>query len=139
MSSDEVRAARSDGSTPVKIRVTFPGEGGVTLVGNLYLPENYKPGDRLPGIMVAGTWTSVKEQMAERYARRMAQRGYAALSFDFRNYGESGGEPRQYESARLKSADIQSAAQYLRSRPEVDPERIGGLAVCASASYMALP
>jgi hypothetical protein len=136
--SNDARAARSAGSTPVKNRVTFPGEGGVPLIGNLYLPESYKPGDRLPGVVVAGTWTSVKEQMAERYAKRMAERGYAALSFDFRNYGESGGEPRQYESARLKSEDIQSAARFLRSRPEVDPERIGGLAVCASASYMAL-
>ncbi|MFC7584499.1 hypothetical protein ACFQYP_12715 [Nonomuraea antimicrobica] len=39
---------------------------------------------------MAGTWTSVKELMADRYARRLAQRGYAALSFDFTGFGESG-------------------------------------------------
>ncbi|MEU0406067.1 lysophospholipase, partial [Streptomyces sp. NPDC006197] len=60
-------------------KVTFDSDG-VTLTGNLYLPESVDTPGPLPGIVVAGTWTSVKELMADRYAERLAARGYAALS-----------------------------------------------------------
>ena len=89
-------------------RVTFPSEG-VTLVGNLYLPSTYKTGDKLPAIIVSGAWITVKEQMAGLYAKKLAPQGFAALAFDFRYYGESGGEPRQYESPSAKIQDIKNA------------------------------
>ena len=34
-----------------------------TLVGDLYLPDEYREGDKLPGVVVTGAWTTVKEQM----------------------------------------------------------------------------
>jgi alpha/beta superfamily hydrolase len=37
--------------------------------------------------------------MADRYARELAARGFAALSFDFTGFGASDGEPRDLESA----------------------------------------
>lgn len=117
-------------------RVTFASEGE-TLVGHLFLPDSYRPGDRLPAVLVGGSWTTVKEQMADLYARRLAERGFAALSFDYRFYGESGGNPRQYESPEAKIADIRNAAAFLGTVAAVDPERVGGLAVCASAGYFA--
>jgi len=116
-------------------RVAFPSEGA-TLAGTLHLPASYQPGQRLPMIVVAGTWTSVKEQMAERYAERMAGAGFAALAFDFRGFGESAGEPRQYESPERKIADIANAARFAGSLPIADGG-VGGLAICASAGYMA--
>jgi fermentation-respiration switch protein FrsA (DUF1100 family) len=117
-------------------RVTFKSEGQ-TMKGNLYLPENYRPGDKLPVAIVTGSWTTVKEQMAGTYAQKLAGQGIAALTFDFRNFGESGGEPRQYESPVLKTRDIQNAVSYLQTVNVVDANRIGGLAICASAGYMA--
>ncbi|WP_186376220.1 alpha/beta hydrolase, partial [Hyella patelloides] len=60
------------------------------LVGNLYLPDDYQEGDKLPGVVVTGAWTTVKEQMPATYAEAMADRGYAVLAFDFLNWGESG-------------------------------------------------
>ncbi|MEO0756640.1 MAG: alpha/beta hydrolase [Cyanobacteria bacterium J06648_16] len=116
--------------------VTFESHGE-TLVGDLYLPDNYTEGQELPGIVVTGSWTSVKEQMAGLYAEELADRGYAALAFDFRNFGESGGEVRGYENPQLKIEDIHAAAEFLPTLPEVADDRIGGLAVCASAGYMA--
>lgn len=117
-------------------RVTFHSEGE-TLVGHLHLPASYRPGDRLPAVLVGGSWTTVKEQMADLYARRLAERGFAALSFDYRFWGESGGRPRQYESPEAKIADVVHAAEFLGSLDAVDPERVGGLAICASAGYFA--
>ncbi|MEV8533887.1 alpha/beta hydrolase [Streptomyces sp. NPDC051211] len=69
--------------------VTFEA-GGAKLVGHLYLPDTEPPA---AGVVVAGTWTSVKELMADRYAERLARRGYAALSFDFTGVGESEESP----------------------------------------------
>ncbi|HET9949930.1 MAG TPA: nuclear transport factor 2 family protein [Longimicrobiales bacterium] len=114
-------------------RITFES-GGETLVGHLHWPSARDP---RATIVVTGSWTTVKEQMPAVYARRLTDAGLAALTFDFRNWGESGGAPRAYESPESKIEDIRSAAEYLMRLPAVDPDRIGGLAVCASAGYMA--
>lgn len=107
------------------------------LVGNLYLPDDYQEGDKLPGVVVTGAWTTVKEQMPATYAEAMADRGYAVLAFDFLNWGESGGKERQLENPANKTQDIVAAADYLTTRPEVDANQIAGLGICASAGYMA--
>ncbi|GAA0936318.1 alpha/beta hydrolase [Nonomuraea longicatena] len=114
-------------------KITFDG-GGVSLTGNLYLPGTDGPA---PGIVVAGTWTSVKELMADRYAQRLAERGYAALSFDFTGFGESEGLPREVESPARKVSDIHHAVTFLAGHAAVDADRIGALGICAAAMYMA--
>ena len=129
-------AAPAGALRPGPNRVTFASEGD-TLVGTLFLPPSYAAGTRLPLVVVTGSWTTVKEQMPAVYARRLAARGYAALTFDFRGFGESQGAPREYESPARKSVDIRNAAAFARTLPVVDGERVGGLAVCASAGYMA--
>lgn len=116
--------------------VTFESQGEV-LVGDLYLPDDYVEGQALPGVVVTGSWTSVKEQMAGLYAEALADRGFAALAFDFRNFGESGGAVRALESPEMKIEDITAAAEFLPTLPEVAEGQVGGLAVCASAGYMA--
>lgn len=116
-------------------KIIFDSEG-VSLTGNLFLPEA-PSGAPLPAIIVGGSWMTVKEQMAGLYARLLAKQGFATLAFDFRYFGESGGEPRQLESAEAKTRDFKNALSFLQSLPMIDDDRIGGLAVCASASYMA--
>lgn len=118
-------------------QVTFQSEGK-TLVGNLYLPASYQSGDKLPAVVVAGSWTTVKEQMAGTYAEALADQGYAALAFDFRGFGESEGNPRNYESPTAKVSDIQNAVSFLQTVEAVDADRIAGLGICASAGYMAV-
>ncbi len=120
----------------VSKRVVFESSGD-RLIGDLYLPEDYQDGDRLPVVIVTGAWTTVKEQMARVYAAEMADRGYAAMTFDFRGWGQSEGERRQYEHPERKTQDIVAAAAYLATRPEIDPTRIGGLGICASSGYVA--
>ena len=110
---------------------------GQTLVGELYLPDDYQKGTQLPATIITGAWTTVKEQMPANYAEAMADRGYAALVFDFRNWGESEGDNRQLENPANKTADIIAAANYLTTREEVDPNKIAGLGICASSGYMA--
>jgi hypothetical protein len=118
-------------------RVTFQSEGE-TLVGNLYLPTNYKPGDKLPAVVVTGAWMTIKEQMPGLYAQKLADRGFTALAFDFRSWGESGGKLRNFESPTDKIADIKNAVSFLQTVDAADPKRIAGLGICASAGYMAV-
>jgi hypothetical protein len=115
-------------------RVTFQS-GGDTVVGHLYLPKGVSAKTQAPGIVVTGAWMTIKEQMAGVYARELAERGYVALAFDFRTWGESGGRQRSMESPTIKIADIKAAAKFLDARPETSA--IGGLGICASAGYMA--
>jgi uncharacterized protein len=118
-------------------RVTFQSEGE-TLVGNLYLPVNYKAGDKLPTVIVTGAWMTIKEQMPGVYAQKLADRGFAAFAFDFRSWGESGGKLRSFESPTVKIADIRNAVSFLQTVDAVDANRIAGLGICASAGYMAV-
>ncbi len=111
--------------------------GDVTIAGTLYLPVDYEQGEKLPGVLVTGAWTSIKEQMSGLYAREMAERGFAALAFDFSGWGQSGGTVRYKEDPIAKTADIAAAADFMATLPEVDATRIAGLGICASAGYMA--
>src|SRR5215207_9176601 len=43
----------------------------------------------------------------------MAERGYAALAFDYRYFGESDGQPRQFENPEANIEDIRNAATAL--------------------------
>lgn len=115
-------------------KVTFIS-AGQTLVGNLYLPDSYQQGEVLNGVIITGAWTTVKEQMPATYAKAMAERGFAALTFDFRGWGESQDEIPYLEKPQRKIEDIKSAAKYLASRSEVK-NAVGGIGICASAGYM---
>lgn len=117
-------------------KVSFNSEG-LVLKGTLHLPAAFDESKQYTGVVVTGSWTTVKEQMPDGYAARLAEQGYVALSFDFRNYGESEGQPRNYEDPALKAADIVNASRYLQGLPFVADEKVGGLAICASAGYMA--
>ncbi len=117
--------------------VSFENEGAV-LSGTLYLPEGHN-GAGLPAVVVTGAWTSVQEQMPANYAREMAERGFAAFTFDFRGWGKSGdlpGHVRFVESPEAKTSDIRAAFAFVATLPEVNPAQIHGLGICASAGYM---
>jgi dienelactone hydrolase len=58
------------------------------------------------------------------YAERLAEAGAAALVFDHRYLGDSGGEPRQRFRKREQLADWRAAVSYARTLDGVDPERI---------------
>ncbi len=133
--SNEVQSSSPTNSNQVQMKtVNFESEGA-KLVGNLYYPSNYDQAQSYPAIVVSGSWTTVKEQMAGLYANKLANEGFITLAFDFRNFGESEGEPRFYESPGLKKVDVKNAVTFLESLPEVDNDKIGAFGVCAGAMY----
>ncbi|MBL8352157.1 MAG: alpha/beta hydrolase [Burkholderiaceae bacterium] len=60
----------------------------------------------------------------EPYARRFAEAGFAVLLFDYRHFGASDGQPRQWVSVRRQLADWAAAVAFARGQPGVDPDRI---------------
>ena len=92
--------------------VTFENEGAM-LSGTLYLPEGHN-GAALPTVVVTGAWTSVQKQMPANYAREMAEHGFAAFTFDFRGWGESGDPPA---SSKARKPRLRTFARLLSSSP----------------------
>lgn len=116
---------------------TFENEGA-TLSGTLYVPDDHD-GSALPTVIVTGAWTTVEEQMPSLYAREMVERGFAAVTFDFRGWGKSGDLPggiRFEENPDAKISDIRAAIEAIGQLPQVDADLIHGLGICASAGYM---
>jgi uncharacterized protein len=128
-------AQQSSTFKPGLNRVTFQS-GGETLVGNLYLPNNYQAGGKLPAVIISGSWTTVKEQMAADYGQRLSAQGFAAFAYDSRSFGESGGKLRSYESPSNKIVDLKNAVTFLQTVNAVDPNKISALGICAGAGYV---
>ena len=108
------------------------------LAGLLRIPEPFDLSKNYPAVIVTGPMLSVKEQAQSVYAERLTEDGYVTLVFDGSYFGESEGLPRGQELPDVKESDIEGAVDYLCSLPYVDSERIGGLGICGSGSYMSV-
>ena len=109
-------------------KVTFHNRYGVTLAADLYVPKNTT--GKLAAIAVSGPFGSVKEQSSGLYAQTLAERGFLTIAFDPSFTGESGGQPRYVASPDINTEDFCAAVDYLSTRDDVDPERIGILGIC---------
>ena len=109
-------------------RVYFKNRFGITLAADLYKPKNAK--GQLPAIAVSGPFGAVKEQSSGLYAQTMAERGFLTIAFDPSYTGESSGEPRYVASPDINTEDFCAAVDYLSTREDVDPERIGIIGIC---------
>jgi len=118
----------------MKRKISFKRDE-LTLVGNLFTPENFDEKGHYQAIIVEGSFTSVKEQMPDMYAQRFAHNGFVVLAFDYSHYGESEGQPRQVESPANKLRDLEAAVSYLTSLPYV--QAVGMVGVCTSAGNAA--
>lgn len=116
-------------------RVEFKNRD-ITVVGNLFLPENFNENGQYPAIVVCHPAGGVKEQTAGTYAEQLAGQGYITIAYDASFQGESGGEPRQMENPYIRVEDISAAVDFLTTLPYVDNNRIGGLGICAGGGYM---
>lgn len=109
-------------------KVTFRNRYGITLAADLYIPKNSN--GKLPAIAVSGPFGAVKEQSSGLYAQTMAERGFLTIAFDPSYTGESGGEPRYVASPDINTEDFSAAVDFLSTRNDVDPDRIGIIGIC---------
>jgi len=116
--------------TIVVEEVEFPSHG-VTLRAGHFLPasgaaqqalRNAK-GD-LPCVVMAHGLGGTRAAGLEPFARRFAAAGLHVLCFDYRYFGKSDGEPRQWVSVGRQLQDWAAAIAYARTLPGVDSSRI---------------
>jgi dienelactone hydrolase len=88
----------------------------------LYRPDG--DGDR-PLLVMAHGLGAVRTMRLPAYAERFAAAGYACLVFDYRNFGDSEGAPRQLLDVKMQLQDWTVAAAFARTLPGIDPKRIG--------------
>lgn len=126
----------------IRERVEFPS-GGAMCVGYLYRPPGELPA---PCVVMGHGFGGTQEGSLAANARDFAASGFVVLSFDYRGFGESGGEPRQVVDIRLQLADWRAAIACARARPEVRADRValwgsslaGGHVVAVAAADPAL-
>jgi|tagenome__1003787_1003787.scaffolds.fasta_scaffold20963310_3 hypothetical protein len=66
--------------------------------------------------------------------RMLVRHGYGVLLFDRRGEGDSDGEPNAWGWGG--DADIKAAVAYLRRRPDLDSQRIGGIGLSVGGEMM---
>jgi alpha/beta superfamily hydrolase len=102
------------GSATVE-QVQLHTSDGLTLEGS------YVPSENGAAVIVA-----FGRKGTQRPARMLARHGYGVLIFDRRGEGESDGDPNPYawDEGEL---DLLAAIAFLKQRPDVEPDRIGGV------------
>ncbi|NIO70004.1 MAG: alpha/beta fold hydrolase, partial [Anaerolineae bacterium] len=96
--------------------VSFTSTDGLRLVG-WYIPS--RNGAAI--ILCHGLRCNRVDMLPQ--AVLLAEHGYGSFLFDFRAHGESEGEMLTYGYGETE--DVLAAVDYLLSRPDIDPQRIG--------------
>ena len=96
--------------------------GGVECVAYLYVPA--ASGDGLVPCLVMAHGGGGTMANLFPVAERFAAAGIAALVFDYRYFGESGGRPRQLMDTVRQREDWRVAIRLARSCQGIDPDRI---------------
>ena len=120
-------------------KVQFYSEG-MPVVGVLGVPDDYKPGEKRAAVIFCHGFTAVKEMWLPNNAARLRAEGYVTLNFDYRYFGESGGEPRSRLIPQAQVTDIRSAMTFMQNQSEVNPDCIGLYGTsfgCANVAYTA--
>lgn len=118
------------------LKVNFKNQYQMNVSGNLFIPKNLDANTRSPAIVVGHPMGAVKEQSANLYATKLAEKGFVTLSLDLSFWGESEGLPRNAVSPDIYAEDFSAAVDFLGTRPFIDKERIGALGICGSGSFV---
>jgi dipeptidyl aminopeptidase/acylaminoacyl peptidase len=120
-------------------QVIFSAADGMRIHGQLFLPRDLKPGERRPALlffhggsrrqMLLGWHYMYYYHNAYAQNQYLASKGYLVLSVNYRSgigYGMEFREALNYGAhGASEYNDVVGAGLYLRSRPDVDPDRIG--------------
>lgn len=109
--------------------VTFRSSTGVTIAGRFF------PGASKATIVLSHGYGDNQNQMLP-WADFLNRSGFSVFTYDMRARGASGGSA--VTLGALEQYDLVSAVEYLATRPDVDPSRIGALGVSLGGSVTIL-
>jgi uncharacterized protein len=113
--------------------VTFTN-GDATLAGSVLVPHGAGPH---PAVVIVHGAEAATRESYRLLASHFARRGVAALIYDKRGIGESGGSFRGATFDDL-AADALAGVDLLRQLPQVDPARVGMLGISQGAWVIAM-
>jgi uncharacterized protein len=87
----------------------------------LYRPDSVPP---FPAVVMAHGTSATIQMAADRYAEVFRQAGLAVLLYDHRNFGISGGEPRQQINPWIQARGYRDAVTCLSQRDDIASDRI---------------
>jgi dienelactone hydrolase len=103
-------------------KVEFPSESAM-LRGKLYVhPKSSSPSP--VAIMAHGFSATIDGMVAEKYAEVFYDAGFAVLLNDHRNFGMSGGEPRQEINKWVQARGYRDAMNFVVTLTDIDKGRI---------------
>ena len=117
-------------------KVSFQNQYRMKVSGNLFVPKGLDRSAKHAAIVVGHPMGAVKEQSANLYATKMAERGFVTLSLDLSFWGESDGEPRNAVAPDIYAEDFSAAVDFLGSQSFVDRGQIGAIGICGSGSFV---
>lgn len=91
------------------------------IAGTLSVPDG--PGPH-PIVVLGHGLGATKAMGLQAYADRFAEAGFATLQFDYRGFGASAGEPRQWLDIKRQLEDWRAVLDYAAEIDRVDPARI---------------
>ncbi len=99
---------------------------GVSCAATLHRPSpsTFTTDAGAPCVVMGHGFGGLQTSGLHEFAAAFADHGFAALSFDYRHFGESEGAPRNVVSVRKQLDDYRSAVAYARTLGGVDPRRI---------------
>lgn len=95
--------------------------GDTTCAGYLYLPASVA--SPTPCVVLAHGFSGTMDRLFV-HAERFASAGLAALVFDYRSFGESGGEPRQNVDLTGQQDDLRAAVASARDHGDIDANKV---------------
>lgn len=121
--------------TPGENKVSYLSEGE-TISALVYVPADYVETEKRPAIVITRPAGGIKEQTAGLYAEKLSGKGFVTLAFDPRGFGESEGRP-QLENPYNIMEDTKNSVSYIRTLPQVDPDHVFNMGICAGTGYAA--
>ncbi|MHC2994048.1 MAG: alpha/beta fold hydrolase [Candidatus Atribacteria bacterium] len=119
---------------PPKFRKNVSFKVGETVLSAwLYLPENLSA--PVACVIMSHGFGGTKDMILESYALRFREAGMAVLTYDYRHFGTSEGEPRQLFYISYQLEDLSAAIEYARGLKEIDPEKIALWGTSAAGGY----
>ena len=97
-------------------KVTFKNQYQMNVTGNLFVPNDLDRNVKNAAMVVGHPMGAVKEQSANLYATKLAERGFVTMSLDLSFWGESDGKPRNLVAPEIYTEDFSAAVDYLRTQ-----------------------
>jgi dipeptidyl aminopeptidase/acylaminoacyl peptidase len=120
---------------------------GTRMAGDVYLPKDLKPEEKLPAVVFISGTGGTKKGTPARMAPLFVRGGYVFLAFDYRGWGESDSKLQMLDSMPVpdekgqvtitgrairwqmdfadQAEDIRNAIAFIGGEPNIDGKRIG--------------